>query len=121
METGKITAGTSFYIRELEKAKGRIAELEQRLAEAEAKIPRWIPVTERLPKPGATILAVDNSGDMGVCTFVNAKFVGECFGGQAYLDDGGWDCSPSKVIGEYVTHWMPRPEKPESGKVEVKE
>ena len=38
METGKIAAGTSFYIRELEKAKGRIAEFEKRLAEAEAKL-----------------------------------------------------------------------------------
>lgn len=38
METGKIAAGTSFYIRELEKAKGLIAELEQQLAEAESEI-----------------------------------------------------------------------------------
>lgn len=117
METGKITADTSFYIRELEKAKWQIARLEQRLVETESKlpqwIPQWIPVTERLPKPGATILAVDNSGDMGVCTFVNAKFVGECFGFEAYLNDGGWDCSASKVIGEYVTHWM-TPEPPAS-------
>ena len=87
-------------------------DLEYRLSEAEAKLPKWIPVKERLPKQGATILAVDNSGDMGVCTFVNAKFVGECFGDQAYLDDGGWDRSASKVIGEYVTHWMPLPEPP---------
>lgn len=95
-----------------EEAAELINELEQRLAAAEAKLPRWIPVGDRLPKPGATILAVDNSGDMGVCTFVNAKFVGECFGFDAYLNDGGWDCSPSKVIGEYVTHWMPLPEPP---------
>ena len=88
-------------------------DLQQRLAEAESKIPKWIPVKERLPKPGATVLAVDNSGDMGVCTFVNAKFIGECFGFEAYLNDGGWDCSASKVIGEYVTHWM-TPEPPES-------
>lgn len=95
--------------------KKRLAETEQRLAEIEAKLPRWIPVTERLPKPGATILAVDNSGDMGVCNFVNARFVGECFGFEVYLNDGGWDRSPSKVIGEYVTHWM-TPEPPESRK-----
>ena len=38
METGKIAAGTSFYIRELEKAKGRIAEFEQRLAAAESRL-----------------------------------------------------------------------------------
>lgn len=91
-------------------------DLEHRLSEAEAKIPKWIPVEERLPKPGANILAIDNSGDMGVCNFVNARFVGECFGFEAYLNDGGWDCSASKVIGEYVTHWMtPEPPVNESG------
>ena len=93
----------------------KYAELEQQLAEAKAKIPQWIPVTERLPKPRATVLAVDNSGDIGVCTFVNTKFVGECLGFEVYLNDGGWDRSASKVIGEYITHWMPLPEPPNNG------
>ena len=54
-------------------------DLECQLSAAESKIPKWIPVEER-PETGANILATDNSGDMGVCTFVNARFVGECFG-----------------------------------------
>ena len=39
-----------------EEAAELINELEQRLAEVEAKIPRWIPVSERLPKSNGDYL-----------------------------------------------------------------
>ena len=63
----------------------------------ELQLPRWIPVTERLPEDGAEVLAWSQSG-------------------FAYVDwwiDGAWKVN-SLVDGKYefVTHWMPLPEPP---------
>lgn len=65
------------------------------------KVPRWISVDDRHPKPGTRVLATD-----GV-------FVGEAYRTSAdtwrrYDGIAMRDC-----IGSIVTHWMPLPEAPE--------
>lgn len=67
------------------------------------KVPRWISVDDRHPKPGTRVLATD-----GV-------FVGEAYRTSAdtwrrYDGIAMRDC-----IGSVVTHWMPLPEAPEGG------
>ena len=67
------------------------------------KVPRWISVADRHPKPGTRVLATD-----GV-------FVGEAYRTSAdtwrrYDGVAMRDC-----IGSVVTHWMPLPEAPEGG------
>ena len=86
------------------------ADLIERLtAERDAlreKVPRWISVDDRHPKPGTRVLATD-----GV-------FVGEAYRTSAdtwrrYDGIAMRDC-----IGSVVTHWMPLPEAPEEGEKE---
>ena len=65
------------------------------------KVPQWISVDDRHPKPGTRVLATD-----GV-------FVGEAYRTSAdtwrrYDGIAMRDC-----IGSVVTHWMPLPEAPE--------
>ena len=65
------------------------------------KVPQWISVEDRHPKPGTRVLATD-----GV-------FVGEAYRTSAdtwrrYDGIAMRDC-----IGSVVTHWMPLPEAPE--------
>lgn len=83
------------------------ADLIERLtAERDAlreKMPRWICVADRHPKPGTRVLATD-----GV-------FVGEAYRTSAdtwrrYDGIAMRDC-----IGSVVTHWMPLPEAAEEG------
>lgn len=83
-----------------------LAQREQAEAEAERdalreKVPQWISVDDRRPKPGTRVLATD-----GV-------FVGEAYRTSAdtwrrYDGIAMRDC-----IGSVVTHWMPLPEAPE--------
>lgn len=83
------------------------ADLIERLTAENAvlreKVPRWISVDDRHPKPGTRVLATD-----GV-------FVGEAYRTSAdtwrrYDGIAMRDC-----IGSVVTHWMPLPEAPEEG------
>jgi hypothetical protein len=67
------------------------------------KVPQWISVDDRRPKPGTRVLATD-----GV-------FVGEAYRTSAdtwrrYDGIAMRDC-----IGSVVPHWMPLPEAPEEG------
>lgn len=85
-----------------------VALAQRKQAEAEAerdalreKVPQWISVDDRRPKPGTRVLATD-----GV-------FVGEAYRTSAdtwrrYDGIAMRDC-----IGSVVTHWMPLPEAPE--------
>ena len=84
------------------------ADLIERLSAENAalreKVPRWIIVDDRHPKPGTRVLATD-----GV-------FVGEAYRTSAdtwrrYDGIAMRDC-----IGSVVTHWMPLPGAPEGGK-----
>ena len=66
------------------------------------KVPQWVSVDDRHPKPGTRVLATD-----GV-------FVGEAYRTSAdtwrrYDGIAMRDC-----IGSVVTHWMPLPEAPET-------
>ena len=83
------------------------ADLIERLTAENAalreKVPRWISVDDRHPKPGTRVLATD-----GV-------FVGEAYRTSAdtwrrYDGIAMRDC-----IGSVVTHWMPLAETPEEG------
>lgn len=83
------------------------ADLIERLTAENAalreKVPQWVSVDDRHPKPGTRVLATD-----GV-------FVGEAYRTSAdtwrrYDGIAMRDC-----IGSVVTHWMPLPEAPEEG------
>ena len=83
------------------------ADLIERLTAENAalreKVPQWVSVDDRHPKPGTRVLATD-----GV-------FVGEAYRTSAdtwrrYDGIAMRDC-----IGSIVTHWMPLPEAPEEG------
>ena len=80
-----------------------IARLTAENAALWEKVPQWISVDDRRPKPGTRVLATD-----GV-------FVGEAYRTSAdtwrrYDGIAMRDC-----IGSVVTHWMPLPEAPEEG------
>lgn len=89
----KLSIAMGLLERLLKESEECIAELEQRLAAAEAKIPRWIPVSERLPKDGVYVLVNirDNDGD-------EYQALLSCF------------CGEFDVI--QPTHWMPLPDAP---------
>lgn len=83
-----------------------IAALQQGIEKLRAQLPRWIPVTERLPEDRSDVLVV--------------AYWHERWG--VYM---GW-CAPERAawsvhigIGDRsdiaVTHWMPLPEPPEEG------
>lgn len=72
-----------------------------RIAELEAKVPRWIPVTERLPEIEQRVLVLDRHGNAMVRTLL-------CLAGEkepSFRPDG-------LVPRKHITHWMPLPEAP---------
>lgn len=79
-----------------------IERLEQRLAEMEAKLPKWILVGEKLPEEYRAVL---------IC--VDGFYVSY---GQHINNSWYEDNMPLELHGETVTHWMPRPEPPASRK-----
>lgn len=86
----------------LDKAADLIERLTAENAALREKVPRWISVDDRNPKPGTRVLATD-----GV-------FVGEAYRTSAdtwrrYDGIAMRDC-----IGSVVTHWIPLPETPEA-------
>lgn len=75
---------------------------EQRLAEAEAKIPRWIPVSDGLPKECHAVLICKDGDETG----------------YGYRLNNDW-YEENELLAAYditVTHWMPEPEPPASKK-----
>lgn len=73
-----------------------------RIAELEAKVPRWIPVTERMPEIEQRVLVLDRHGNAMVRTL-------RCLAGEkgpSFRPDG-------LVPRKHITHWMPLPEQPE--------
>ena len=67
------------------------------------EVPTWIPVTERLPKHGAVVLAYTKLNDIE--TFQWDDKYEEWLGSG--LDNDHWK--------EFVTHWMPLPTPPKDG------
>lgn len=78
-----------------------MAALSLKVLRAEEKIPRWIPVTERLPEPFENVLVANKRGK------------------HYDIDKGWWNGSffDRCAKGGYhnVTHWMPLPEPPKEG------
>ena len=62
------------------------------------QIPKWIPVTERLPERNYNCLVADD----GTIVYGYINFVGEWM-----------DCLGDKL--KYVSHWMPLPQPPKDG------
>jgi hypothetical protein len=90
---------------ELRSADRRIDELEDALEAARSKAAEWIPVSERLPKPGQQVLAaipprVWNEENQALIETLDY----EQEGFYSWKDDE-WQ--------KRVTHWMPLPEPPE--------
>lgn len=73
-----------------------------KIAELEAKVPRWIPVTERLPEIEQRVLVLDRHGNAMVRTL--RYLTGEKE--PSFRPDG-------LVPRKHITHWMPLPEPPE--------
>ena len=74
-----------------------------KIAELEAKVPRWISVTERLPEIEQRVLVLDRHGNAMVRTL-------RCLTGEkepSFRPDG-------LVPRKHITHWMPLPEPPET-------
>ena len=72
----------------------------------EPKMPRWIPVTERLPDEDVSVLVLCKN---------HAMFVGFY---RVYSQEGRWHTktalNSSKLLNKgRVTHWMPLPEPPQ--------
>ena len=74
-----------------------------KIAELEAKVPRWVPVTERMPEIEQRVLVLDRHGNAMVRTLL-------CLAGEkgpSFRPDG-------LVPRKHITHWMPLPEPPET-------
>ena len=75
-----------------------IKELEKRVADLEAKVPKWVSVKDRLPDKESMLCLVISNGDLYVSHW---HWSG---GGPWFFTDGEYDCN--------VTHWMKVPEPP---------
>lgn len=70
------------------------------------EMPRWIPVTERLPDKEEFVLVVVN-GRWHNIKFVNAAQI------AMYDEDGWWIEAYPEWKNPKVSHWLPLPEPPE--------
>ena len=75
-----------------------IQELEKRVADLEAKVPKWVSVKDRLPDKESMLCLVISNGDLYVSHW---HWSG---GGAWFFTDGECDCN--------VTHWAKAPELP---------
>ena len=94
-----------------------IQELRRENAELRARVPKWIPVTERLPEEDGAYLVTTNCfgkyQGINICWFAkDGETVDEYeLAGQKYV----WyfyDGEYGYVSTDSVTHWMPLPEPP---------
>lgn len=94
---------------QLENQNAHIAALQQEIERLRAQLPRWIPVTERLPELqswGASEVV------FGLIKSENAPSLNKlndltlC----VYCDNGIWSM-PGRYVA--ITHWMPLPKPPE--------
>ena len=94
----------SFNLQECSKA--LIEDAFAYIQQLESRVPRWIPVEERLPESDDNVLVIVN-GECKTMTFEEAYMLASYYPGE------GW------IVEEYedwenpvVTHWMPLPEPP---------
>ena len=82
----------------------------------ESQVPRWVPVTERLPEDGTTCLITIKEKDWygKIEHHVDVAYFRDDGGG--YID-GRWDTETDWVEGQEicVTHWMPLPSAAKEG------
>ena len=65
-------------------------------------VQKWIPVSERLPEEGKTVLCLKDTGDCWLAMW-------------NYCDDRLWSDGEAWCSEICVTHWMPLPEPPKEG------
>ena len=75
-----------------------IQELEKRVVDLEAKVPKWVSIKDRLPDKESMLCLVISDGDLYVSHW---HWSG---GGPWFFTDGEYDCN--------VTHWAKAPELP---------
>ena len=75
-----------------------IKELEKRVTDLEAKVPKWVSIKDRLPDKESMLCLVISDGDLYVSHW---HWSG---GGAWFFTDGEYDCN--------VTHWTKAPELP---------
>lgn len=100
---------TSCFDRLKVDASNLIEQQAARIAELEAKVPRWIPVTERLPENGVPVLVNyigNNYGKYHPDAIAVWTDYG-CFWWEGSLED----CYAEVAMP--ITHWMPLPGWPE--------
>lgn len=94
----------------MENSETHIMALQRAIEDLRARLPRWIPVEERLPEDCADVLALV-TGLYGKCSFERAPMLCAWFGKD------GWFCNEyPNWDNPGVTHWMPLPEGPKGEK-----
>ena len=98
----------------LENQNAHIAALQQEIEKLRAQVPRWIPVTERLPDYDDLVLVIASGKPKENITLDEAVEL-------ATLYSDGW-CLETwpEWTGANVTYWMPLPEPPEVENAETK-
>lgn len=94
---------------QLENQSAHIAALQQEIEKLRGQLPRWIPVTDRLPELqswGASEVV------LGLIKSENAPSLNKLHNLTlcVYCDNGIWSM-PGRYVA--ITHWMPLPEPPE--------
>lgn len=96
----QVTAATEEIKRErdeyydtLQEYRLKTADMEKRIQELEAQVPKWTSVEERLPKIGVSVLMLGPSIDIQV---------------GFYIGNDRWDTFYQKRLIS-ITHWMPLP------------
>ena len=96
----QVTAATADIKRErdeyydtLQQHRVTIAEMQRRIEELEAMIPKWVWVGDRLPKTGVSVLMLDPNLHIQI---------------GYYIGNDRWDTFNQKRLIS-ITHWMPLP------------
>lgn len=96
---------------DLAEAADRIEAQAKEIEKLRAQLPRWIPVTERLPEYGVRVLATDMYEEDDCTGIWTREKYPDDPDGCCWIDERGW----WHALDE-VTHWIPLPEPPEAEK-----
>jgi hypothetical protein len=70
-------------------------------------VPRWIPVTERLPEEGIAVLVSNGNGESAVARLFDAD--------DLLWITSEWRGREGHYLSPCPTHWMPLPKPPKEG------